>query len=111
MTGQERSEEKSECVSMSPMMEADPALPESERVCVFGTGDLGHSLGLRLLQAGYGVVFGSRQPHSSSRLPHGAQVQNKVDLVLCGDMLNVDMCFYCVVNVFQYICLCLKEYM
>ncbi|XP_029598287.1 metalloreductase STEAP4 isoform X1 [Salmo trutta] len=74
MTGQERSEEKSECVSMSPMMEADPALPESERVCVFGTGDLGHSLGLRLLQAGYGVVFGSRRPHSSSRLPHGAQV-------------------------------------
>ncbi|XP_038850419.1 metalloreductase STEAP4-like isoform X2 [Salvelinus namaycush] len=74
MTGQERSEEKSECVSLSPMMETVPALPESERVCVFGTGDLGRSLGLRLLQAGYGVVFGSRRPHSSSRLPHGAQV-------------------------------------
>ncbi|XP_024241380.1 metalloreductase STEAP4 isoform X2 [Oncorhynchus tshawytscha] len=75
MTGQERSEEKSECVSLSPMMEAVPAPPESERVCVFGTGDLGRSLGLRLLQAGYGVVFGSRRPHSSSSLlPHGAQV-------------------------------------
>ncbi|XP_055781998.1 metalloreductase STEAP4-like isoform X2 [Salvelinus fontinalis] len=74
MTGQERSEEKSECVSLSPMMETVPSLPESERVCVFGTGDLGCSLGLRLLQAGYGVVFGSRRPHSSSRLPHGAQV-------------------------------------
>uniref|UniRef100_A0A8C8CNU6 Metalloreductase STEAP4 n=1 Tax=Oncorhynchus tshawytscha TaxID=74940 RepID=A0A8C8CNU6_ONCTS len=48
---------------------------ELERVCVFGTGDLGRSLGLRLLQAGYGVVFGSRRPHSSSSLlPHGAQV-------------------------------------
>uniref|UniRef100_A0A8C7HPW9 STEAP family member 4 n=1 Tax=Oncorhynchus kisutch TaxID=8019 RepID=A0A8C7HPW9_ONCKI len=47
----------------------------SERVCVFGTGDMGRSLGLRLLQAGYGVVFGSRRPHSSSSLiPHGAQV-------------------------------------
>uniref|UniRef100_A0A8C8CP22 STEAP family member 4 n=1 Tax=Oncorhynchus tshawytscha TaxID=74940 RepID=A0A8C8CP22_ONCTS len=66
MTGQERSEEKSECVSLSPMMEAVPAPPQSERVCVFGTGDLGRSLGLRLLQAGYGVVFGSRRPHSSS---------------------------------------------
>uniref|UniRef100_A0A8C8CWW1 STEAP family member 4 n=1 Tax=Oncorhynchus tshawytscha TaxID=74940 RepID=A0A8C8CWW1_ONCTS len=54
---------------------AVPAPPESERVCVFGTGDLGRSLGLRLLQAGYGVVFGSRRPHSSSSLlPHGAQV-------------------------------------
>nr|XP_029535353.1 metalloreductase STEAP4-like isoform X2 [Oncorhynchus nerka] len=75
MTGQERSEEKSECMSLSPMMEAVPAPPESERVCVFGTGDLGRSLGLRLLQAGYGVVFGSRRPHSSSSLlPHGAQV-------------------------------------
>ncbi|XP_024241378.1 metalloreductase STEAP4 isoform X2 [Oncorhynchus tshawytscha] len=75
MTGQERSEEKSECVSLSPMMEAVPAPPQSERVCVFGTGDLGRSLGLRLLQAGYGVVFGSRRPHSSSSLlPHGAQV-------------------------------------
>ncbi|XP_052345641.1 metalloreductase STEAP4-like isoform X2 [Oncorhynchus keta] len=75
MTGQERSEEKSECMSLSPMMEAVPAPPESERVCVFGTGDMGRSLGLRLLQAGYGVVFGSRRPHSSSSLlPHGAQV-------------------------------------
>ncbi|XP_064804220.1 metalloreductase STEAP4-like isoform X2 [Oncorhynchus masou masou] len=75
MTGQERSEEKSECMSLSPMMEAVPAPPESERVCVFGTGDLGRSLGLRLLQVGYGVVFGSRRPHSNSSLiPHGAQV-------------------------------------
>uniref|UniRef100_A0A8C8D4G6 STEAP family member 4 n=1 Tax=Oncorhynchus tshawytscha TaxID=74940 RepID=A0A8C8D4G6_ONCTS len=75
MTGQERSEEKSECVSLSPMREAVPAPPECERVCVCGTGDLGRSLGLRLLQAGYGVVFGSRRPHSSSSLiPHGAQV-------------------------------------
>uniref|UniRef100_A0A674DHQ1 STEAP family member 4 n=1 Tax=Salmo trutta TaxID=8032 RepID=A0A674DHQ1_SALTR len=72
--GQERSEEKSECVSLSPMREAVPAPPECERVCVFGTGDLGRSLGLRLLQAGYGVVFGSRRPHSSSLLLHGAQV-------------------------------------
>ncbi|XP_041737484.1 metalloreductase STEAP4-like isoform X2 [Coregonus clupeaformis] len=78
MTGQERSEEKSEerieCVSLSPMREAVPAPPEYERVCVFGTGDMGRSLGLRLLQAGYGVMFGSRRPHSSSLLPHGAQV-------------------------------------
>uniref|UniRef100_A0A8C7HPL7 STEAP family member 4 n=1 Tax=Oncorhynchus kisutch TaxID=8019 RepID=A0A8C7HPL7_ONCKI len=54
---------------------SDLASFQSERVCVFGTGDMGRSLGLRLLQAGYGVVFGSRRPHSSSSLiPHGAQV-------------------------------------
>uniref|UniRef100_A0A4W5LI83 STEAP family member 4 n=1 Tax=Hucho hucho TaxID=62062 RepID=A0A4W5LI83_9TELE len=74
MTGQERSEEKSECVSLSPIRDAVPAQPKCERVSVFGTGDLGRSLGLRLLQAGYGVVFGSRRPHSISHLPHGAQV-------------------------------------
>lgn len=101
MTDQERSEEKSECVSLSPMREAVPAPPECERVCVFGTGDLGLSLGLRLLQAGYRVVFGSRRPRSSLLL-HGAQVHDKIDLM---------MCFYCVVNVFQYISLCLKDYM
>uniref|UniRef100_A0A674N598 STEAP family member 4 n=1 Tax=Takifugu rubripes TaxID=31033 RepID=A0A674N598_TAKRU len=31
---------------------------------IFGTGDLGRSLGLRLLQSGYRVVYGSRRPHS-----------------------------------------------
>ncbi|XP_035237399.1 metalloreductase STEAP4 [Anguilla anguilla] len=45
-------------------------------VCIFGTGDFGRSLGLRLLQAGYGVVFGSRNPKNSSLLPKGAQVMS-----------------------------------
>ncbi|KAJ8353914.1 hypothetical protein SKAU_G00214810 [Synaphobranchus kaupii] len=43
-------------------------------ICIFGTGDFGRSLGLRLLQAGYGVVFGSRNPRKSSLLPKGAKV-------------------------------------
>ncbi|KAJ8291006.1 hypothetical protein GJAV_G00020310 [Gymnothorax javanicus] len=45
-------------------------------VCIFGTGDFGRSLGLRLLQVGYGVVFGSRNPKNSSLLPKGAQVMS-----------------------------------
>ncbi|XP_030641308.1 metalloreductase STEAP4-like [Chanos chanos] len=37
-------------------------------VCIFGTGDFGRSLGLRLLQAGYEVVFGSRDSKTSTPL-------------------------------------------
>ncbi|XP_033856736.1 metalloreductase STEAP4 [Acipenser ruthenus] len=48
-------------------------------VCIFGTGDFGRSLGLRLLQAGYSVVFGSRNPQNSSLLPKGAQVLSHVE--------------------------------
>ncbi|XP_028326535.1 metalloreductase STEAP4-like [Gouania willdenowi] len=50
------------------------ASSESEHVCIFGTGDLGRSLGLCLLQSGYSVVYGSRRPHSCGSLPVGAQV-------------------------------------
>uniref|UniRef100_A0A668TDY4 STEAP family member 4 n=2 Tax=Oreochromis aureus TaxID=47969 RepID=A0A668TDY4_OREAU len=48
--------------------------PEPELMCIFGTGDLGRSLGLRLLQCGYRVLYGSRTPHSCGPLPQGAQV-------------------------------------
>lgn len=43
-------------------------------VCIFGTGDFGKSLGLKMLQCGYSVVFGSRNPQVSSLLPRGAEV-------------------------------------
>lgn len=45
-------------------------------ICIFGTGDFGRSLGLRLLQAGYDVVYGSRNPHNSALLPKGAMVMS-----------------------------------
>ncbi|XP_072249387.1 metalloreductase STEAP4-like [Leuresthes tenuis] len=48
--------------------------PEPELLCIFGTGDLGRSLGLRLLQSGYRVVYGSRRPSNCGPLPLGAQV-------------------------------------
>ncbi|XP_062302183.1 metalloreductase STEAP4-like [Osmerus eperlanus] len=66
-------EEKTECVSLPP--QGPPGPPKCELVCIFGTGDLGRSLGQRLLQAGYTVVFGSRRPHSCGPLPQGAQVK------------------------------------
>ncbi|XP_059363906.1 metalloreductase STEAP4-like [Carassius carassius] len=45
-----------------------------ETVCIFGTGDFGRSLGLRLLQSGYSVVYGSRDPKNSLLLPKGSKV-------------------------------------
>ncbi|CAB1334251.1 unnamed protein product [Coregonus sp. 'balchen'] len=54
MTGNQKidmkKEEKSECVSLSPMAECVPAPPKCEKVCVFGTGDLWCTLSLILLQ-------------------------------------------------------------
>lgn len=56
----------------------EPA-PEQELLCIFGTGDLGRSLGQRLLQTGYRVVYGSRRPHSCGPLPHGALVMSHTE--------------------------------
>lgn len=67
-------EVKPESVSLCPLGAA--AAPEQELLCIFGTGDFGRSLGQRLLQTGYRVVYGSRRPHSCAPLPQGAQVQH-----------------------------------
>ncbi|XP_035020096.1 metalloreductase STEAP4 [Hippoglossus stenolepis] len=67
-------EVKLESVSLHPLGAA--AAPEPELLCIYGTGDLGRSLGLRLLQSGYRVVYGSRRPHSCGPLPQGAQVMS-----------------------------------
>lgn len=68
------SAEVKESVSLSPLGAA--AAPQQELLCIFGTGDMGRSLGLRLLQAGYKVVYGSRRPHSCGPVPRGAQVRH-----------------------------------
>ncbi|XP_019949085.1 metalloreductase STEAP4 [Paralichthys olivaceus] len=67
-------EVKPEIVSLCPL--GIPAAPEPELLCIYGTGDLGRSLGLRLLQSGYRVAYGSRRPHSCGPLPQGAQVMS-----------------------------------
>ena len=64
-------------MSLRPMGMEPP--PERELLCIFGTGDLGRSLGQRLLQTGYRVVYGSRRPHSCGSLPPGAQVRTWVN--------------------------------
>lgn len=72
----EEGEMKSENVSLRPAGAA--AAPFLETLCIFGTGDLGRSLGLRLLQSGYRVVYGSRRPDSCGPVPPGAQVRHRV---------------------------------
>uniref|UniRef100_A0A3Q3VRI1 Uncharacterized protein n=1 Tax=Mola mola TaxID=94237 RepID=A0A3Q3VRI1_MOLML len=57
-------------------MHVHERLPEP--LCVFGTGDFGRSLGQRLQQTAYRVVYGSRRPHSCGPLPQGAQVMSHV---------------------------------
>lgn len=73
-------ERRVEGASLKPLGAA--AAPEPELLCIFGTGDLGRSLGLRLLQSGYRVVYGSRRPHSSGSLPEGAEVEH-TELGVC----------------------------
>ncbi|KAM3928263.1 metalloreductase STEAP4-like isoform 1-T2 [Leptodactylus fuscus] len=45
-----------------------------DTICIFGTGDFGRSLGSKLLQSGYSVIYGSRNPGDSSLLPRAAEV-------------------------------------
>lgn len=67
-------EVKPESVSLYPVSAA--AAPGQDAVCIFGTGDLGRSLGQRLLQSGYRLVYGSRRPHNCGPIPSGAQVMS-----------------------------------
>ncbi|XP_028280444.1 metalloreductase STEAP4 [Parambassis ranga] len=88
-------EVNSESVSLCPLNTA--AAPEQELLCIFGTGDLGRSLGQRLLQCGYRVVYGSRRPHSCGPLPpgtqavsHGAATQSANLIFVCIHRQNYD---------------------
>uniref|UniRef100_A0A665TTA7 Metalloreductase STEAP4-like n=1 Tax=Echeneis naucrates TaxID=173247 RepID=A0A665TTA7_ECHNA len=58
-------------------------------LCIFGTGDLGRSLGQRLLQSGYRVVYGSRRPHSCGPLPQGAQVMSHAAAAQSASMIFI----------------------
>lgn len=60
-------------------------------VCIFGTGDFGKSLGLKMLQCGYSIVFGSRNPQVSSLLPRGAEVLSYSEAASKSDIIILAM--------------------
>lgn len=58
-------------------------------VCIFGTGDFGRSLGLRLLQAGYEVIFGSRDPKNSTLVPKGSKVMTHTEAAQMAQVIFI----------------------
>nr|DBA25212.1 TPA: hypothetical protein GDO54_012768 [Pyxicephalus adspersus] len=47
---------------------------KNNSICILGTGDFGRSLGYKLLQCGFHVIFGSRNPAKASLLLRGVEV-------------------------------------
>ncbi|XP_012306284.2 metalloreductase STEAP4 [Aotus nancymaae] len=62
---------------------------KQETVCIFGTGDFGRSLGLKMLQCGYFVVFGSRNPQMTNLLPNGAEVLSYSEAAKKSDIIII----------------------
>ncbi|XP_003475025.1 metalloreductase STEAP4 isoform X1 [Cavia porcellus] len=77
----------------NPCMNALPLTMTSSQkqvtVCIFGTGDFGRSLGLKMLQCGHAVVYGSRNPQMSSLLPSGAEVLSYPEAAQKSDIIIV----------------------
>ncbi|KAK5862363.1 hypothetical protein PBY51_017769 [Eleginops maclovinus] len=83
----ELKEVKPESMLLCPL--STTAAPEQKLLCIFGTGDLGRSLGQRLLQSGYRVVYGSRRPHSCGPLPRGTKALNHEAAALSAALVFV----------------------
>uniref|UniRef100_A0A2I3LCX9 STEAP4 metalloreductase n=6 Tax=Cercopithecinae TaxID=9528 RepID=A0A2I3LCX9_PAPAN len=62
---------------------------KQEIVCIFGTGDFGRSLGLKMLQCGYSIVFGSRNPQKNNLLPNGAEVLSYSEAAKKSDIIII----------------------
>ncbi|XP_078199044.1 metalloreductase STEAP4 isoform X2 [Callithrix jacchus] len=62
---------------------------KQETVCIFGTGDFGRSLGLKMLQCGYFVIFGSRNPQMTNLLPNGAEVLSYSEAAKKSDIIII----------------------
>lgn len=65
------------------------SLEKQEAICIFGTGDFGRSLGLKMLQCGYPIVYGSRKPWMSSLLPNGAEVLSYYEAAQKSDIIII----------------------
>ncbi|XP_062034811.1 metalloreductase STEAP4 isoform X2 [Lepus europaeus] len=68
-----------------PLTRSSPE--KQETICIFGTGDFGRSLGLKMLQCGYSVVFGSRNPRMSNLVTSGAEVLSYSEAAQRSDII------------------------
>ncbi|XP_051922057.1 metalloreductase STEAP4-like isoform X2 [Hippocampus zosterae] len=82
-------EAKTESMSLHPLGGGAEVTSEQEHLCVFGTGDMGRSLGQRLLQTGYKVAYGSRRPLGCGPVPQGAQVMSYADAAQLAGVIFV----------------------
>nr|XP_002713875.2 metalloreductase STEAP4 [Oryctolagus cuniculus]XP_051709330.1 metalloreductase STEAP4 [Oryctolagus cuniculus] len=73
------------CTEALPLTMSSPE--KQETICIFGTGDFGRSLGLKMLQCGYSVVFGSRNPRMSSLMTSGAEVLSYSEAAQRSDII------------------------
>uniref|UniRef100_A0A8C9QUP8 STEAP4 metalloreductase n=1 Tax=Spermophilus dauricus TaxID=99837 RepID=A0A8C9QUP8_SPEDA len=75
------------CTVMLPLTMNSSEKPQT--VCIFGTGDFGRSLGFKMFQCGYSVVFGSRNSRMSSLLPSGAEVFSYSEAAQKSDIIFI----------------------
>ncbi|XP_060104448.1 metalloreductase STEAP4 [Heteronotia binoei] len=62
---------------------------KKQTVCVFGTGDFGRSLGHKMMQCGYTIVYGSRNPKNSKLIPQGATVFSHTEAAETSDIIII----------------------
>ncbi|XP_013907678.1 PREDICTED: metalloreductase STEAP4 isoform X2 [Thamnophis sirtalis] len=62
---------------------------KKETVCIFGTGDFGRSLGYKLMQCGYSIVYGSRSTQNSGLIPQGAAILPHAEAAETSDVIIV----------------------
>ncbi|XP_061443653.1 metalloreductase STEAP4 [Rhineura floridana] len=60
---------------------------KKETVCIFGTGDFGRSLGYKMMQCGYSIVFGSRSIQAPGLIPEGATVLPYAEAAETSDVI------------------------
>ncbi|KAM3823321.1 metalloreductase STEAP4 isoform 1-T2 [Vipera latastei] len=62
---------------------------KKETVCIFGTGDFGRSLGYKLMQCGYSIVYGSRSTQNCGLIPQGATILSHAEAAETSDVIIV----------------------
>nr|XP_056713950.1 metalloreductase STEAP4 [Euleptes europaea] len=62
---------------------------KKQTVCIFGTGDFGRSLGHKMMQCGYSIVYGSRNPQNTKLIPQGATVLSHEEAAETSDIIII----------------------